>query len=88
VRWTANNPKEPNIFGLPYTPKQLFWVSYAQKWCGKNRDEKLKQVLLTTAFSPLHFRVLGTVSNDENVANDFNCALGSNMNPKTKCSVW
>jgi len=88
VHWTADNPKEPNIVGLPYTPKQLFWVSYAQTQCAKYQDEKLKEVILTGALSPKHFLVLGSVSNLEDFANDFKCPSGSNMNPKTKCAVW
>jgi len=88
VRWTADNPKEPIIVGLPFTPKQLFWVSYAQTHCEKYQDEKLKEIILTRASSPMHFRILGSVSSVEDFANDFNCPSGSNMNPKTRCSVW
>jgi len=88
VHWAADNPKEPKIIGLPFTPKQLFWVSFGQTWCAKYQDEKLKEQILTGAHSPSHFRVLGSVSNVEDFANDFNCPSGSNMNPKTKCSVW
>jgi len=88
VRWTADNPKEPKIVGLSFTPKQLFWVSYAQTKCVKYQDAKLKERILTGPSSPLHFRILGSVSNVEDFANDFNCPSGSNMNPKTKCSLW
>jgi predicted metalloendopeptidase len=88
VRWIEENQIEPKTVGLPYTPKQLFWVSFAQTWCTKYRDEKLKQQILTGVHSPAHFRVLGSVSNVEDFANDYNCPLGSNMNPKQRCSVW
>jgi len=88
VLWTTDNPKEPNIVGLSYTPKQLFWVSYAQTHCAKYQDEKLKEQIVTWAQTPSHFRVLGSVSNLEEFATDFNCPSGSNMNPKTRCSVW
>jgi len=76
------------IVGSSYTPKQLFWVSFAQTWCTKYRDEKLKQQILTGVHPPSHFRVLGSVSNIEDFANDYNCPAGSKMNPKTRCSVW
>ncbi len=88
MHWAADNPKEPKIIGLPYTSKQLFWVSYAHTRCAKYEDEKLKEQILTNVHSPMHFRLLGSVSNYEDFANDFNWPLGSNMNPKTKCSVW
>ncbi len=88
MRWTADNQKEPKLVGLSYTPKQLFWVSYAQTHCAKYQDEKLKELILNDPHSPEHFRVLGSVSNVEDFANDFNCPSGSNMNPKTRCSVW
>ncbi len=88
VRWIAKNQAEPKTVGLPYTPKQLFWVSFAQTWCTKYRDEKLKQQILTGVHSPSHFRVLGSVSNVEDFAIDYNCPIGSKMNPVTRCSVW
>jgi len=29
-RWVNDNNEEPGIVGIPYTPKQLFWISFAQ----------------------------------------------------------
>lgn len=38
--------------------------------------------------SPAMFRVLGTMSNLKEFSEDFDCKVGSNMNPEKKCEVW
>ena len=38
--------------------------------------------------SPSRYRVLSSLSNNEDFAKDFNCPVGSKMNPVEKCSVW
>jgi len=73
---------------LAYTPTQLFWVNFAQLWCEKYTDSALKQYILTDFHAPGLFRVLGTVMNSEIFAKDFNCPVGSAMNPTEKCAVW
>ena len=74
--------------GLPYTPRQLFWVSYAHSWCGKTRPAAMKNRILTDPHSPNNFRVNGPLSNTAQFAQDFKCPLGSNLNPEKKCRVW
>ena len=88
VRWLKDNKEEPMITGLPFTPKQMFWISFAQTWCIKYRDENVKKQILTGNHSPAHFRVVGSVSNIQNFADDFECPVGTYMNPEKKCSVW
>jgi predicted metalloendopeptidase len=34
------------------------------------------------------YRVIGTISNMEDFARDFNCKKGTYMNPEQKCAVW
>jgi membrane metallo-endopeptidase-like protein 1 len=84
----TDNEDEKILAGLPYSPKQLFWISFGQVWCTKYRDEALKSQILTAYHSPGEFRVIGPLSNNQDFANDFNCPLGSKMNPEQKCAVW
>lgn len=38
--------------------------------------------------SPAKFRVIGSFSNMKDFSTDFNCPVGSPMNPTHKCEVW
>ena len=84
----AENGKEKPLAGLAYTPQHMFWVSYAQTWCSKYHDSALRELILTDYHSPGEFRVIGPLSNNNDFAKDFNCPVGSRMNPEKKCSVW
>ncbi|XP_076162840.1 M13 family metallopeptidase neprilysin 2 isoform X2 [Ptiloglossa arizonensis] len=86
--WVRRNNQEPRLPGLSYSPEQLFWISAANTWCSKYRPEAMKLRITTGFHSPGKFRVLGPLSNMEEFAKDFNCPLGSKMNPEKKCAVW
>ncbi|KOX75065.1 Membrane metallo-endopeptidase-like 1 [Melipona quadrifasciata] len=86
-KWVQRNHVEPKLPGLSYTPKQLFWISAANTWCSKYRPEAMKLRITTGFHSPGKFRVLGPLSNMEEFSKDFNCPLGSKMNPRKKCAV-
>ncbi|KAK4879928.1 hypothetical protein RN001_008074 [Aquatica leii] len=86
--WIKNNGEEPQLPGLKYTPQQLFWISMANLWCVKERNEYLAQEVLTDDHPPSDFRVKGLISNSKYFSRDFNCPVGSPMNPAHKCSVW
>ena len=64
-------------------------VSAANVWCAKYRPKALKLRVLTGVHSPDQFRVQGPFSNMEDFSRDFNCPVGSNMNPpqENKCQV-
>ncbi|XP_067648018.1 neprilysin-2 isoform X5 [Eurosta solidaginis] len=87
-QWVAKNGAEPKLPGLDYTPEQMFWISAGQTWCAKYRKETLKIRITTGVHSPSQFRVMGTFSNMNDFARDFNCPEGSRMNPLQKCVVW
>ena len=59
-----------------------------QNWCSVKTDEALKTQILTQNHSPEAFRIIGTLSNNDDFAKDFNCPKGSKMNPVKKCTVW
>lgn len=86
--WVQRNHPEPQLPGLNFNPLQMFWISFANTWCTKHRPEMLRIDITTEVHSPGQFRVLGSLSNMPEFARDFNCPLGSKMNPVEKCSVW
>ncbi|XP_058117957.1 neprilysin-2-like [Anopheles ziemanni] len=87
-QWADKNGPEARLPGLDLSPEQLFWLSAAQTWCSVYRPESVKMQITTGAHSPGQFRVLGPMSNMEEFAKDFNCPVGSKMNPVHKCEVW
>ena len=48
----------------------------------------MKNQILTGVHSPGPYRILGPLSNNDDFARDFNCPVGSKMNPAKKCQVW
>ncbi|KAF2902015.1 hypothetical protein ILUMI_04166 [Ignelater luminosus] len=86
--WVERNGEEPTLPGLNYTQNQMFWIAAANTWCNKVRKETLAQLIPSDVHSPACFRVTIPFSNTESFAEDFNCPLGSKMNPKEKCQIW
>ncbi|XP_066583083.1 neprilysin-4-like isoform X2 [Prorops nasuta] len=88
-RWLRiNGDSEETLPGLNLTGKQLFFLNFAQVWCGSMRPEATKNKLKTAVHSPGKYRVIGTLSNSKDFSEIFNCPVGSPMNPVNKCSVW
>ncbi|KAJ4440179.1 hypothetical protein ANN_08317 [Periplaneta americana] len=88
-RWLhENGDSSETLPGLNATGHQLFFLNFAQIWCGSIRPEAMRNKLKTAVHAPGKFRVIGTLSNSEDFATVFKCPLGSPMNPVNKCSVW
>jgi len=87
-RWVHRHGVEPQIPGMNFSQKQLFWISAANVWCSKYRPKAMEQRIKTGAHSPGQFRVIGPFSNSEEFHNDFGCKAGTQMNRKNKCEVW
>ncbi|XP_077533139.1 neprilysin-1-like isoform X2 [Haemaphysalis longicornis] len=79
---------EPQLPGLNLTHDQLFFLTYAQIWCGTTRPEHALTTIRTGNHSPGRFRVIGVVSNSAHFAEAYKCQPGSPMNPHKKCVVW
>ncbi|KRX48557.1 Neprilysin-2 [Trichinella murrelli] len=88
-----NGSEEPRLPGLVnMTNDQIFFLSYANFWCGHKKPAAALQQVLTDPHSPEMFRVIGVLSNLDEFAKTFNCKPGTKMNPlpstRRKCSVW
>ena len=81
-----NNKTEPCLPYLTYTPRQLFWIKAANDRCSKWEPDVLKNDVLTEVHSPDETRILIPFTNIKEFAQDFNCNIGSKMNPKNRCT--
>ncbi|KAE8739548.1 hypothetical protein FOCC_FOCC014968 [Frankliniella occidentalis] len=87
-KWVAKHGEEPRLPGINLTHNQLFFLNYAQIWCGSMRPEDALSKVRSSVHPPGPIRVLGPLSNSNDFAEAFDCPLGSPMNPADKCSVW
>jgi membrane metallo-endopeptidase-like protein 1 len=87
-KWVAKYGEEPELPGMNLTHDQLFFLNYAQIWCGSMRPEDALTKIRSSVHSPGPIRVLGPLSNSWDFARAYSCPLGSPMNPRNKCSVW
>lgn len=81
---------ENRLIALKYSPKQLFWISYAQFYCSVQRDE-VKKLLLDSfeVHSFDRFRVIGPLLNSAEFSRDFSCPIKSRMNGDgERCAIW
>ncbi|KAL0277066.1 UNVERIFIED_CONTAM: hypothetical protein PYX00_004479 [Menopon gallinae] len=88
--YLKHKPKEVELPypGLEMTHKQLFFLSFAQVWCSSSTAEATVRQLERDIHPPSKFRVIGPLSNLPEFAEEFNCPVGSKMNPKEKCDIW
>ncbi|RWS29487.1 neprilysin-2-like protein, partial [Leptotrombidium deliense] len=88
IKWEAKHGVEPLLPGLTLDHHQLFFLNYAQIWCGSMRYQEAINKIRTSVHSPGPIRVRGPLSNSHDFSRAFNCPIGSRMNPIKKCSVW
>ncbi|XP_051860348.1 neprilysin-1-like [Drosophila albomicans] len=74
--------------GLNYTNNQLFFISYAQSRCSDVAEEQRLRSVISDNHAPEMFRVIGPLSNFDEFSKEFNCALGTQMNPVRKCELY
>ncbi|CAD7079642.1 unnamed protein product [Hermetia illucens] len=70
------------------TNTQLFFLTFAQTWCSSIRPEAVETFVGTNRHCPGKYRAIGTLSNFDEFAKEFNCPAGSPMNPTRKCKIW
>ncbi|KAF2898332.1 hypothetical protein ILUMI_07844 [Ignelater luminosus] len=86
--WVKRNGPELPLPGLNFTAEQLFWITSANCWCGTKSKESYEDDIATNEHAPERYRVIVPFGNIEYFAKDFNCPLGSKMNPKHKCQDY
>ncbi|KAB0797758.1 hypothetical protein PPYR_08751 [Photinus pyralis] len=86
--WIRRNGRERLLPGLNYTDRQLFWISAANVWCTKTEPVIEMMLMYASVHPPAKFRINVALSNAHYFARDFNCRIGSKMNPFKKCVVW
>ncbi|XP_043926449.1 neprilysin [Protopterus annectens] len=86
--FVKKNGKEPLLPGIDLNSKQLFFVNFAQIWCGNYRPEFAVNSLKTDEHSPGYFRVIGSLQNFPEFSDAFSCGKSDYMNPPQKCHIW
>jgi len=79
----GGDPPDP-----PIHAQRLFFVSYAQNWCNKQRPKVTRYRLDRDVHAPEPFRANGAVAHNPAFADVFSCPRGSPMNPVHKCGIW
>lgn len=87
-KYEQQHSTPPRLPGVNLTHDQLFFLNYAQIWCGTMNDKEAIRKLRTSEHSPGPIRVKGPLSNSVDFATAYNCPAGSPMNPLHKCRVW
>lgn len=87
-KWFEKYGPEKDLPGIGLSHQQLFFLNYAQIWCGSMRDEEALEKIRTSVHSPGSIRVLGPLSNSYDFSEAYKCPIGSRMNPEKKCHIW
>jgi putative endopeptidase len=87
-KMSLNGNEAPVIDGL--TGDQRFFLSWAQVWQRKYRDDALIQMLTSDPHSPSEFRVNGVVRNFDEWYDAFNVKPGNELylSPEDRVRIW
>uniref|UniRef100_A0A8D0D635 Neprilysin n=1 Tax=Sander lucioperca TaxID=283035 RepID=A0A8D0D635_SANLU len=86
--YVEEHGEEPSLPGIDLSHNQLFFLNFAQVWCGTHRPEQAINSIKVDVHSPGKFRVLGSLQNFPEFAKAFNCNKNSYMVPANICRVW
>ncbi|XP_068000978.1 neprilysin [Melanerpes formicivorus] len=86
--FVSKHGKEKLLPGLEMNHQQLFFLNFAQVWCGTYRPEYAVNAIKTDVHSPGKFRVIGSLQNSPEFSEAFSCTQPSYMDPAKKCRVW
>ncbi|MFL6801831.1 MAG: M13 family metallopeptidase [Sphingomicrobium sp.] len=87
-KYTAKHGEPAVIDGL--TGDQRFFIAYAQAWQGKDREDALRQQILTDPHSPDKYRTNGIVRNVDAWYKAFNVQPGDKLYlpPEKRVHIW
>ena len=87
-RHVAKHGEPPVLDG--FTGPQRFFMSWAQVWRAKYREEALRQRLLTDPHSPPRYRILGIVRNIDAWYEAFDVIEENELYlpPEQRVSIW
>lgn len=85
-KYLKDHGEEPDLPGLDFTNKQMFFISYAQQWC--EVIDSIEEKYEREVHSPGKYRLLVPLMNSPEFSKVFNCPLHSYMNPEHKCKIW
>lgn len=73
-----------------FTPEQRFFLSWAQVWRTKTREDRMKTLLQTDVHSPGEFRAFGPLVNLQEFFDAFGIKEGDKMwrAPETRAQIW
>jgi putative endopeptidase len=71
-----------------WTARQRFYLAYANEWCGSQRPQVMRTIVLTNPHSLPRYRVNNVVSNSADFAKAFSCKAGQPMARENACRVW
>uniref|UniRef100_A0A8D3C7S8 Neprilysin n=1 Tax=Scophthalmus maximus TaxID=52904 RepID=A0A8D3C7S8_SCOMX len=86
--YVEEHGEEPPLPGIDLSHDQLFFLNFAQVWCGTHRPEQAVNSIKVDVHSPGKFRVLGSLQNFPEFAKAFSCNKSSYMVPDNICRVW
>ncbi|XP_057331622.1 neprilysin-2-like [Microplitis mediator] len=86
--YVTQNGSEKSLPGLSYSPEQLFWISFAQSDCSTYADLAEARDINNNQFNAVEYIMMKILSNVPEFSSDFQCPVGSNLNPAEKCTWW
>ena len=85
---SLNRPKDIKYTTVGITEAQIFFIGFAQSWCGVATPEKTKTMIQNDPHALPSMRVNHVVKNFAPFASVFSCGAGKPLNPTSRCEVW
>ncbi|KAJ8967240.1 hypothetical protein NQ317_006655 [Molorchus minor] len=86
-RWVTRNRPESMLPGVKFTTNQFFWIMASTYLCHDPNLDENDTCKNDDRHGISSFRVVGPIRNSPYFAKDWNCPVGSRMNPEDKCLI-